>query len=73
MNCKAGVGYWVTSQKPADGLPSTMDELKAVTQAGRFYKCTAPNTWTLYYRPYTYPHPLRAQPAGEAAKGLGVK
>src|SRR4029077_6545981 len=26
---------------------------------GVLYKCTAPNTWTLYYTPYIYPHPLR--------------
>src|SRR5205823_11054263 len=25
---------------------------------GVLYKCTAPNTWTLYYTPYVYPHPL---------------
>jgi hypothetical protein len=60
-NCRPGAGYWVTSHSPADRLPSTMAELKTVTQAGRFYKCTAPNTWTLYYRPYAYPHPLRGQ------------
>src|SRR5204863_311449 len=24
------------------------------------YQCTAANTWTLYYTPYTYPHPLTA-------------
>ncbi|MEK7635603.1 MAG: hypothetical protein AAB405_00765 [Patescibacteria group bacterium] len=23
------------------------------------YKCTAPNTWTAYFIPYTYPHPLQ--------------
>jgi hypothetical protein len=22
------------------------------------YQCTATNTWTAYYKPYTYPHPL---------------
>jgi hypothetical protein len=27
--------------------------------SGVLYKCTAPNTWTLYYTPYTYPHPLQ--------------
>jgi hypothetical protein len=25
---------------------------------GQLYVCTATNTWTLYYTPYTYPHPL---------------
>jgi hypothetical protein len=26
--------------------------------SGALYKCTATNTWTSYYTPYTYPHPL---------------
>ncbi|MCX6747021.1 MAG: hypothetical protein NTU63_02705, partial [Candidatus Pacearchaeota archaeon] len=56
--CSIGVGYWVTSYSLCYSAPSTMAEMKTVTQAGRFYKCTAPNTWTLYYQPYTYPHPL---------------
>ena len=25
---------------------------------GACVQCTATNTWTLYYTPYTYPHPL---------------
>jgi hypothetical protein len=25
---------------------------------GEIFVCTATNTWTLYYTPYTYPHPL---------------
>jgi hypothetical protein len=25
---------------------------------GTLYTCSATNTWTVYYRPYTYPHPL---------------
>jgi hypothetical protein len=36
-----------------------MADMKAYTQAGIFYKCTAPNVWTVYYKPFTYPHPLR--------------
>jgi hypothetical protein len=56
--CSTGTGYWVTSYSPCYSAPSTMAEMKTITQAGRFYKCTAPNTWTLYYQPYTYPHPL---------------
>jgi hypothetical protein len=29
------------------------------TDERRLYRATATNTWTLYYTPYTYPHPLR--------------
>ena len=28
------------------------------TTPGKLYVCTATNTWTPYYTPYTYPHPL---------------
>jgi hypothetical protein len=48
--CTTGVGYWATDQGNWN-------------QSGRggqgvLYKCTSTNTWTLYYIPYTYPHPL---------------
>lgn len=38
----AGVGYFATDQG---------------TQ-GTLYTCSATDTWTVYYTPYTYPHPL---------------
>lgn len=53
-NCAPGVGYWATDQgtwNKAAGTPGGQ---------GQLYKCTAPNTWSLYYTPYTYPHPLQA-------------
>jgi hypothetical protein len=31
---------------------------------GVLYKATATNTWTLYYEPYAYPHPLIAATEG---------
>ena len=45
-----GVGYWATDQGEWNSAHSGPD--------GQLYVCTAPNTWTLYYTPYTYPHPL---------------
>ncbi len=53
--CTTGVAYWATDQGSWNK--------KAGGQQGVLYKCTAPNTWTLYYTPYTYPHPLRAEAA----------
>lgn len=50
--CSTGVGFWVTDEGSWD------TELPPGT-SGDFYKCTAKNTWSLYYAPYTYPHPLR--------------
>jgi len=58
-SCSTGDGYWRTAASPCSTPPSTMADMKAYTQAGTFYKCTAPGTWTQYYAPYTYPHPLR--------------
>ncbi|MGA3199224.1 MAG: hypothetical protein ABSD89_07430 [Halobacteriota archaeon] len=49
--CTTGVGYWATDQG------SWNTKLPANT-SGQLYKCTSTNTWTLYYTPYTYPHPL---------------
>ena len=75
--CNTGVGYWVTSASPCSAPPSTMADMKRYTQAGTFYKCTAPNTWTAYYTPYTYPHPLRGEApdtiAPAAPTGLAVR
>ena len=49
--CTTGVGFWV-SATPTPTVSSSG------IQNGSFYKCTATNTWTIYYKPYTYPHPL---------------
>jgi hypothetical protein len=57
--CSIGDGYWQTSYSPCSSPPATMEDLKTYTQSGRLYVCTAPDTWTAYYQPYTYPHPLR--------------
>jgi len=50
--CTAGVAYWATDQGKWNSTTTGPD--------GQLYKCTATNTWSLYYIPYTYPHPLRS-------------
>ena len=41
--CTPRVGYWATGANNGNG---------------ELYVCTSPNTWTAYYTPYKYPHPL---------------
>ncbi len=50
--CTTGVAYWATDEGEWNSRQTGPD--------GRLYKCTATNTWTLYYTPFTYPHPLQA-------------
>lgn len=51
--CTVGVGYWVASTPGVTTDPS-------VIQNGTFYKCTSTNAWSSYFKPFTYPHPLRS-------------
>lgn len=48
--CTPRVGYWATDQ-------GNWNQSGSGSQ-GELFVCTATNTWTLYYTPYTYPHPL---------------
>jgi hypothetical protein len=47
--CSPAVGYWATDTGTWNSYNS---------QQGTLYICTAANTWTASYTPYTYPHPL---------------
>jgi hypothetical protein len=46
--CTKEVGYFATDQ----------GSWNASGNDGLLYVCTATNTWSLFYTPYTYPHPL---------------
>ena len=59
--CTAGVGYWATEQRCDLVDTETIGRSPPKPIAGTLYKCIAPNSWTAYYTPYTYPHPLRAE------------
>jgi hypothetical protein len=64
VTCTTGVGYWATNQSCSD-LAGMVGANPTTPISGTLYKCTAPNTWTAFYTPYTYPHPLRAQTPGQ--------
>jgi hypothetical protein len=49
-SCTTGVAYWATDQGEWDSTHSGPD--------GQLYKCVNTNSWSLFYTPYVYPHPL---------------
>lgn len=57
--CTTGVGYWKTSQS-CSNMSGMVGANPATPISGTLFKCTSPNTWTAYYTPYMYPHPLRS-------------
>jgi hypothetical protein len=64
--CTVGVVYWKTSQS-CSNISDMVGASPSTKISGTLYKCTAPNTWTPYFTPFTYPHPLRAESAAIAA------
>lgn len=55
FNGSSGTGVGVLSARPSSCTPNVA---YWATDTNTLYKCTATNTWSAYYRPYTYPHPL---------------
>ena len=58
--CTPGVAYWASDEGEWDSTHEGPD--------GQLYVCSAPNTWSLYYKPYTYPHPLVTGTPASSAK-----
>ena len=49
-SCTTGVAYWATDQGEWDSTHPGPD--------GQLYKCVSTNSWSFFYTPYSYPHPL---------------
>lgn len=52
----SGVGVGLLAARPAT---CTTGVGYWATDENKLYRATSTNVWTLYYTPYTYPHPLR--------------
>jgi hypothetical protein len=61
VTCTAGVAYWATEQSCTTIDDANVGAHPTAPISGTLYKCITPNTWTEYYTPYTYPHPLRGE------------
>lgn len=70
--CTSGKsGFWKTNQS-CTNLTDYVGASPTTPISGTLYKCTATNTWTEYYTPYTYPHPLRGESADETAPTVTI-
>jgi len=55
FNGTSGVGSGLLAARPSTCTPHVA---YWATDTNTLYQCSAANTWTVYYTPYTYPHPL---------------
>lgn len=59
--CTPGVAYFATDQGSWNTSETNPYGVQQNGASGVLYVCNAPDSWTLYYTPYIYPHPLRGE------------
>jgi len=71
-NCTTGAAYWKTSNPGScTNLTNLVGASHSSNISGTLYRCYPTNVWTVYYNPYTYPHPLRSDvPADTTAPSI---
>ncbi len=70
-NCLTGIGSGTLAARPPNCTAGPGGNTPGVgywaTDQNTLYVCTATNTWSAYYTPYTYPHPLVSGPTAAPA------
>lgn len=72
----SGTGFGALSARPVTCAAGPGGNAPGVaywaTDTNTLYVCTAANTWTAYYTPYTYPHPLVSSSGTPPAPPTGL-
>jgi len=76
FNGTAGVGQGLLSARPSTCTAGPGGNTPGVgywaTDTNTLYVCNPTNTWTVYYTPYVYPHPLQSSTGTAVAAPTGL-